>query len=117
MRGRLWLADLALVREDLDVAERWLEEARSLREGERWLHDPARPEIDFRRAQILVKRGEFAAAEPLLRESLEWHRREHGERDSRTLLAARELGRALERQGKYGEAEELVRRSLDVATS
>ena len=62
---------------------------------------------------LLLAKGDFAAAEPLLREALEGLRETLGNRHADTLSSMNNLGMLLEDKGDLAAAEPLLREALE----
>lgn len=78
---------------------------RELSDAERRERSRARAEIEKRLARLLLDRGRYAEAEPLLRR--------HAGSDSASVEIRRDLARTLSELGRPGEADSLYRRLLE----
>jgi serine/threonine protein kinase/tetratricopeptide (TPR) repeat protein len=111
----LWLLILSLDgQEKLEQAEAAANEALALARAKSLHEHSALPNILHQLAWINIRKGDYPAAERLARESVEKHLHVHGDSHPETAFGWTYLGASLHRQGKFNEAEECYRKSLDV---
>jgi serine/threonine protein kinase len=111
----LWLLMLSLDGQaKVDQAEAAAKEALALARDNNLRDHSAVPNILHQLAWISIRKGDFATAERLARESVERHLKVHGEAHPETAFGWRYLGAALHRQRKLPEAEDCYVKALGI---
>lgn len=113
----LEFADIVLEHANLAIDLGRYDDALSLAERARAIHDRVGDRADQIRSGTIIAsaqsaRGEYAAAEPLFREALEASIATDGEEHPHTAELYLDVGYVLRKQGKLGEAEPFYRRAL-----
>jgi len=110
-----WLLVLSLDgQEKTPEAEAAAEAALQFARANRLPSHPTVPNLLHQLAWINIRKGDYASAERLARESVELHQRVHGPAHLETAFGWNYHGAALHRQHKYAEAEASYEKSLAI---